>query len=137
MWCEERLRTSEERLALAVGAAELGTFYCPMPLGDIIWNDKCKEHFWLQFVPVAGGLAWFAYQWRRHGRAWDWADQLPWLLLVSFVTSPYGAWHFDLVLLLVAVVARAARFAGDGLTPAAWFGVALPGYAVHRTASAR
>src|SRR5206468_2900481 len=31
---EERLRTSEERLALAVGAAELGTFYCPMPLGD-------------------------------------------------------------------------------------------------------
>lgn len=37
----------EERLALAVEAAELGTFYCPMPLGRIIWNDKCKEHFWL------------------------------------------------------------------------------------------
>ena len=41
------LKASEERLALSVGAAELGTFYCPMPLGEIIWNDKCKEHFWL------------------------------------------------------------------------------------------
>jgi PAS domain S-box-containing protein len=44
---EERLRTSEERLAFAVEAAELGSFYCPVPLGHIEWNDKCKEHFWL------------------------------------------------------------------------------------------
>ena len=44
---EQQLRTSEERLALAVGAADIGTFYCPMPLGKIEWNDKCKEHFWL------------------------------------------------------------------------------------------
>jgi PAS domain S-box-containing protein len=41
------LATSEERLAFAVEAADLGTFYCPMPMGDIIWNDKCKEYFWL------------------------------------------------------------------------------------------
>ena len=38
---------SEERLGLAVDAAELGTFYCPMPMGRIVWNAKCKEHFWL------------------------------------------------------------------------------------------
>ncbi len=44
---EESLRTSEERFALAVDAAELGTFHCPMPMGSIVWNDKCKEHFWL------------------------------------------------------------------------------------------
>ena len=41
------LLASEERLAFSVEAAELGTFYCPMPLGTIIWNTKCKEHFWL------------------------------------------------------------------------------------------
>ena len=41
------LLASEERLAFSVEAAELGTFYCPMPLGLIIWNAKCKEHFWL------------------------------------------------------------------------------------------
>ncbi|HEV7301498.1 MAG TPA: PAS domain S-box protein [Tepidisphaeraceae bacterium] len=44
---EAALRTSEERLALAVDASELGTFYCPMPIGEIIWNAKCNEHFWL------------------------------------------------------------------------------------------
>jgi PAS domain S-box-containing protein len=41
------LLASEERLAFSMEAAELGTFYCPMPLGLIIWNAKCKEHFWL------------------------------------------------------------------------------------------
>ena len=34
---------SEERLGLAVDAAELGTFYCPMPMGRIVWNAKCKD----------------------------------------------------------------------------------------------
>jgi PAS domain S-box-containing protein len=41
------LAASEDRLALSVESAELGTFYCPMPLGPIVWNKKCKEHFWL------------------------------------------------------------------------------------------
>ncbi|MBV9659096.1 MAG: PAS domain S-box protein [Verrucomicrobia bacterium] len=44
---EEALRLSEERHRLAITAARLGTFYCPVPLGEIIWNDQCKEHFWL------------------------------------------------------------------------------------------
>jgi signal transduction histidine kinase/DNA-binding response OmpR family regulator len=44
---EEALRASEERFSLAVEAGELGTFHCPMPLGRIVWNDKCNEHFWL------------------------------------------------------------------------------------------
>lgn len=63
-----------------------------------------EGRFGLQFVPVAVGLGWFACHWRRAGRTWAWADQLPLLLLVSFVTAPYGAWPFDLVLLLPAVV---------------------------------
>lgn len=41
------LSESEERVKISVEAGELGTFYCPMPLGTILWNDKCKEHFWL------------------------------------------------------------------------------------------
>jgi PAS domain S-box-containing protein len=44
---EAAVRQSEERLRLAVDAAELGTFYCTMPLDKIEWNDKCKQHFWL------------------------------------------------------------------------------------------
>lgn len=38
---------AREALALALDAAELGTFHCPMPLGAIVWNDTCKAHFWL------------------------------------------------------------------------------------------
>ncbi|MDB5327944.1 MAG: multi-sensor hybrid histidine kinase [Phycisphaerales bacterium] len=44
---ERTLRQSEERLTFSVAAGDLGTFYCPMPLGHIVWNTKCKEHFWL------------------------------------------------------------------------------------------
>ncbi len=41
------LRASEERLALAVGAADLGTFHCPLPLDRIDWSPTSKAHFWL------------------------------------------------------------------------------------------
>ena len=44
---EARATEAGERLELAVAAGELGTFYCPMPLGKIFWNDKCHEHFFL------------------------------------------------------------------------------------------
>ncbi|MDR5739241.1 MULTISPECIES: PAS domain-containing protein [unclassified Caballeronia] len=50
---EETLRTAQslreerERLDLSIEAAEIGTFHCPIPLDRIIWNPKCKEHFWL------------------------------------------------------------------------------------------
>lgn len=44
---EEELRINRDRLDLAIKASELGTFYCGIPLDKIIWNDKCKEHFWL------------------------------------------------------------------------------------------
>jgi PAS domain S-box-containing protein len=41
------LAASEDQFALSVESAELGTFHCPMPMGRIVWNNKCKEHFWL------------------------------------------------------------------------------------------
>lgn len=44
---ESELRINRDRLELAIKASELGTFYCGMPLDEIIWNHKCKEHFWL------------------------------------------------------------------------------------------
>jgi signal transduction histidine kinase len=33
----------------AIQAADIGTFFCPVPLREIVWNDKCKEHFWLPY----------------------------------------------------------------------------------------
>jgi signal transduction histidine kinase len=42
-----RIRDLQGKLAETLEASELGTFYCPMPLDKIVWNDQCKEHFWL------------------------------------------------------------------------------------------
>jgi len=45
---EVDLRTIRERFAIAVEAANIGTFFCPVPLTKIYWNDKCQQHFWVQ-----------------------------------------------------------------------------------------
>jgi len=73
-------------------------------LGTVLRLGFGEELFKLQFVPMLAGLAWFAWHWKRNAAKWNWTDQLPLLLLVSFVTAPYGAWPFDMVLLLPAVV---------------------------------
>lgn len=44
---EQQARDLQQQLELAVEASALGTFHCEMPLGKIVWNDRCKLHFWL------------------------------------------------------------------------------------------
>jgi PAS domain S-box-containing protein len=44
---EALLARSKEDLQFATSAAGLGTFYCDFPLDKIVWNDICKEHFFL------------------------------------------------------------------------------------------
>jgi hypothetical protein len=61
------------------------------------------ERFWLQFVPPLLGVIWFLFYWRKHRRTWQWAEQMPLLLLVSLITTAYG-WVFDQVVVLLAVV---------------------------------
>ena len=73
-------------------------------LGTVLRMQFGEGMFKLQFVPVLIGLAWFALYYPRWARRWNWADQVPLLILVSFVTAPYGAWPFDMVLLLPAAV---------------------------------
>ena len=41
------LENSRNNLDFAVNNAQLGTFYCEFPLGKIIWNKTCKDHFYL------------------------------------------------------------------------------------------
>jgi hypothetical protein len=67
--------------------------------------------FRLQFVPLVPGVLWLAWYWRRHRRGWDWQERLPALLFASFLAAPYGAWPFDLVVLLVPLTGAAARLA--------------------------
>jgi Glycosyltransferase family 87 len=73
-------------------------------LGTVLRLVFGEELFRLQFIPMLLGLAWFAWHWRKRSSEWNWTEQFPLLLLVSFVTAPYGAWPFDMVLLLPAAV---------------------------------
>jgi hypothetical protein len=75
-----------------------------------------KDPFWLQFLPTLAGLAWFVPRWVRRGHSWDWADQMPLLVVVSLLTTSYGAWPFDLVVLLLPLL-RAAVWVANRPTP--------------------
>jgi hypothetical protein len=70
------------------------------------------DNFRLQFLAMVPGLAWFVPWFYCHRRRWDWKEQLPLLLLVSVLTTAYGGWPFDLVLLLVPVVQIAVPLHG-------------------------
>lgn len=59
------------------------------------------------YLPSAIGALWFLSYWRRHKDDWNWAEQMPLLLLVSLTTAAY-AWSFDQVVLLPAVIQGAA-----------------------------
>ncbi|MEO2087979.1 MAG: glycosyltransferase family 87 protein [Gemmataceae bacterium] len=70
------------------------------------------HRFWIQFVPCGMACGVMAGYKLRLGRRWCWRAQLPWVVLVSCLCAPYGGWVFDLVVLLVPVVAGAAGLMG-------------------------
>jgi hypothetical protein len=81
-------------------------------LGSLLREIFGAERFDLQFAPALVGLAWLiAIGLRDRRREWDWAERMPILLLVSFVTASYGAWPFDLVILMPAVIQVAGGIA--------------------------
>lgn len=73
-----------------------------------------ESQFWLVFVPPIAGVLWAVWYYARNRAAWDWAERLPVVVLVSCITSPYG-WMYDQILFLIpimAVLAPAARHPG-------------------------
>jgi hypothetical protein len=84
-------------------------------LGSLLREGLGEERFGLQFIPALIGLVWLAaYAWTNRLRDWDWLDRMPLIVLVSFATASYGAWPFDLVILLPAVIQVAAQLAKAG-----------------------
>ena len=54
--------------------------------------------FWVMFVPIiVAAIIWIS----RRKQPWDWAEAMPGLVMVSLLCAPYGAWPFDMVLLIV------------------------------------
>ncbi len=73
------------------------------------------ERFSIQFVPtVVTAIVVFAY-WLTRYKTWHWPTEAPRLIFASVIMAAYGAWLFDLVVLLVPVsqaaiwMARAPR----------------------------
>jgi hypothetical protein len=90
--------------------------YASPTLGYLLRLGLDSSWFGWQFVPMVPGLIWLAGYAVRHRLDWDWSQQMPMLLLVSCLTAAYGAWLFDLVILLVAIVDLMARVGQAGRT---------------------
>jgi hypothetical protein len=73
--------------------------------------------FWVQALPaLAAAVAVPVYWWVRR-KDWDWRVELPRLVFVGLIAAPYGAWEHDQLVLLIPVLAAAARLA-NGATRA-------------------
>jgi hypothetical protein len=84
--------------------------------GTVIRMFFGEDRFGLQFLALIPGILWFIPQWLRHRADWIWNERLPGLLFASLLTASYGAWPFDLVVLLVPGLKVAAGFARVGRT---------------------
>jgi len=78
-------------------------------LGALLRMPFGPKQFWLQLIPQVVGLVWVAVYWYRRRDRWVWLEQLPLLVLISLLTTPYGAWPFGLVVLLLPVIEIAVR----------------------------
>ncbi len=81
-------------------------------LGSVLRLIFGPDRFWLPLLPTIAGLAWTVIQWWRRRRAWNWEAELPLLVFVSLLTTLY-TWTYDLVLLLLPIIALLARRLGQ------------------------
>jgi hypothetical protein len=93
--------------ALMSSAPPTATFESPN-IATVLRVFSGSEGSWPQQVPTAVGAAAVALLWYRRRHAWDWRDHLPALVIISCLLTSYGGWAFDLVVLLVPIVALAA-----------------------------
>ncbi len=92
---------------------------------------------WPQYVPVCLGAAAVGLTWYRRRARWDWPSRLPGLVLISCFLTPYGGWAFDLVILLIPILATAAIVARHGsgtlvgVAAAVFAGISFVAFVMH------
>jgi len=60
--------------------------------------------FWIQFFPPAITTIVMIIIWYHHRSHWNWRKSLPWVLLLSLITSPY-TWTYDYTPLVIPLLA--------------------------------
>lgn len=79
------------------------SYWLTPSLGSLVRAIFGWEQVWLAFVPAVVAALWFLWYWQRHQRAWAWLEEMPLLLFVSLITTPYR-WSHDQVVLLPAIL---------------------------------
>jgi hypothetical protein len=96
------------------------------------------DRSWPQYLPTCVGIVGVALLWHRRRRTWEWSRQLPALVLFSCLVTAYGGWAFDLVVLLIPIIATAVTLVRSGRTSlvvwgaAAFLAVSLVAFAMHQ-----
>ena len=79
-------------------------FELPAPsIGSFLTRYIPHGNVPIQFLPPLLGSLWFLWHWHKYKEQWNWAEQIPLMILVSLAFSPY-AWTYDHVILLPAVI---------------------------------
>jgi hypothetical protein len=82
--------------------AAIGHEFIPA-LSGVVRLLLFRRLFWMQFIPMAGGLVWACWFYWKNSARWNWREHGPALLIVSILTTPYG-WLTDEVVLLPAIL---------------------------------
>src|SRR5262249_15825382 len=65
-------------------------------------------------VPSFIGIVWLLFHWQKFKNEWEWAEQLPSLIVASLATAPF-AWSFDYIVLLPAIIEVASWISRQGV----------------------
>ncbi|MEW5979812.1 MAG: glycosyltransferase family 87 protein [Acidobacteriota bacterium] len=82
-------------------------------LGTLVRLEFGVEPSGLVFVPALVAVIWLGLHWKRSREGWNWQDQMPLILVVSVLVSPYG-WSHEQVVLLPVLAQAAAMLAATG-----------------------
>ncbi len=79
---------------------------------------------WALFIPaiIFGTIA--IYYWWHYRNNWDWKTALPWIILLSVISSPY-TWTYDFVILILPMLISFSQLLGSVQK---WYAIILAGF---------
>ena len=115
LWVPDVWQWYEAAALRPTDAAHVRTADWHQPALGYVFRDLVPGRpVWAQFVPLGVALLVAPVYWWGRRHRWDWVAESPRLSLAFALTAAYGAWAFDLVILLPAVLWAAVRVRRTG-----------------------